>query len=897
MLGGGLNTLGQYAPTLSGLTGDAGNALGIVGGLEAGGARGDLGAAANAAKLAGNTTGTSSLTGIGNDLGSALGLYGGLQTGGVGGYGQALGSGLNLAGQLGSQTGALSGATSGALSSAGGEIAAPLAVYNAVNNWQSGKTGSDALNGAEAGAAVGSIVPVIGTGIGALAGGAIGALSSALGPGATDPEQGTWGQFLNAYDTGGSKATQAYLAAHPELQGANISAFKNAHLGGGNGPSPYAAPGVAAQQQGEQTAATQGAQNAVSGGSGAGDFQALAGLFDMRSSDLPFYQQYGRMGEGKFTTDMANQIDSAIKGGKISANATPQQIYSQVVNPWISGMNNSASSTGKGWAAQGTGASGGDIEGQMQAPVQQLLTNLISNYQQGQPFYTVGGSQVQLPAYAAKGGSMDRKRRDMREIYKGSFKERRFDSGGSAYNNYAGYISNNVSPGSLDYFSPALGGNTTDPYQLANGANLPTNPNLGVPGTGLGATGEGTAGLTPQQLQELEGGATGAANSVGPGVNSGALSGLLGSGGLGNAWSGLSTGQQVGTLGALLAGLGAIQNNGQNMTQQYKPAPPPMFANTGPRGTAQGAPAGANMYGNFSTQPRSRVNPGITNYATYGQGPAAMFYSPSPSQAPAAAGALNQASAIPAAAPAAPQGQSLQAVLAQLAQQPGVARGVGTQNPNAYAMARGGDVGHYFVGGYVGQPRPPMMGQQPMAQPGRMQQPQMPSRPIQQPSPMGPQMPLRQGLPPPVAANPGEMPGGQSMASRLGGPGVPGGAPPMPQQPLRPFDGNPVRPMLAHGGELGRDHPRGHRAQGLLDGPGDGTSDDIVPAALSQGEYVIPAHVVAALGNGSNKAGAARLDELQKNVRMKTGQAMARNQHPTGKNRAKSPAAYMRGGK
>lgn len=49
-------------------------------------------------------------------------------------------------------------------------------------------------------------------------------------------------------------------------------------------------------------------------------------------------------------------------------------------------------------------------------------------------------------------------------------------------------------------------------------------------------------------------------------------------------------------------------------------------------------------------------------------------------------------------------------------------------------------------------------------------------------------------------------------------------------------------------------------------GPGDGQSDSI-PAMLSQGEYVIPADVVSALGNGSNDAGARQLDTLRGRVR------------------------------
>jgi hypothetical protein len=49
-------------------------------------------------------------------------------------------------------------------------------------------------------------------------------------------------------------------------------------------------------------------------------------------------------------------------------------------------------------------------------------------------------------------------------------------------------------------------------------------------------------------------------------------------------------------------------------------------------------------------------------------------------------------------------------------------------------------------------------------------------------------------------------------------------------------------------------------------GAGDGTSDS-VPAMLANGEFVIPADVVAALGNGSNDSGAHVLDAFLKTVR------------------------------
>lgn len=48
-------------------------------------------------------------------------------------------------------------------------------------------------------------------------------------------------------------------------------------------------------------------------------------------------------------------------------------------------------------------------------------------------------------------------------------------------------------------------------------------------------------------------------------------------------------------------------------------------------------------------------------------------------------------------------------------------------------------------------------------------------------------------------------------------------------------------------------------------GPGTGQSDSI-PAMLSDGEFVVSAPVVSALGNGSNDAGAKKLSKMQKTV-------------------------------
>lgn len=65
--------------------------------------------------------------------------------------------------------------------------------------------------------------------------------------------------------------------------------------------------------------------------------------------------------------------------------------------------------------------------------------------------------------------------------------------------------------------------------------------------------------------------------------------------------------------------------------------------------------------------------------------------------------------------------------------------------------------------------------------------------------------------------------------------------------------------------------------EGMVKGNGDGMSDSIPfsienkqPALLSRDEYVLPADVVSALGNGSSNAGADMLDKFMTDVREKT---------------------------
>ena len=82
------------------------------------------------------------------------------------------------------------------------------------------------------------------------------------------------------------------------------------------------------------------------------------------------------------------------------------------------------------------------------------------------------------------------------------------------------------------------------------------------------------------------------------------------------------------------------------------------------------------------------------------------------------------------------------------------------------------------------------------------------------------------------------------------------------------------------------------RKGSAVHGPGDGQSDDI-PAMLADGEYVFDADTVAALGNGSTKAGALALDKMREQIRKHKRSAPVNKIPPP----AKSPLAYLKGSK
>jgi hypothetical protein len=77
----------------------------------------------------------------------------------------------------------------------------------------------------------------------------------------------------------------------------------------------------------------------------------------------------------------------------------------------------------------------------------------------------------------------------------------------------------------------------------------------------------------------------------------------------------------------------------------------------------------------------------------------------------------------------------------------------------------------------------------------------------------------------------------------------------------------------------------------LAEPMGHGGQDDVIDAKLAPGEYVFDADVVSALGDGDNKAGAAKLDAWRERLRSHKRSAPSHRIPP----RAKDPEAYLRG--
>jgi hypothetical protein len=90
--------------------------------------------------------------------------------------------------------------------------------------------------------------------------------------------------------------------------------------------------------------------------------------------------------------------------------------------------------------------------------------------------------------------------------------------------------------------------------------------------------------------------------------------------------------------------------------------------------------------------------------------------------------------------------------------------------------------------------------------------------------------------------------------------------------------------MAASGGDV--PHKGSHYVQGA-----GGGQDDLIPAKLADGEYVFDADIVAALGDGSNKEGAKKLDAMREAIRKHKRGGSVKSIPPA----AKSPLTYLKG--
>lgn len=578
-----MSTPAQYInPALSG--------YGIYQGATSGNPLAQARAAANATKLGNNlynqyNSTTAAPGSTSSDIGTgatgaldALNIYQGINQGGWQGDTKAGASGLQLAGLL---------ADNPALSAAGGYIAAPLALYNYEQNYKSGATGSDALNGAETGATIGTSFGPLGTLVGGVIGGAAGALSSAFGPGAKDPETAGVQNVINA-----------------------TSANQNN-------------PGVAASVQDPYT--------------------ALAGLMDERSSTLPMYQQYGRMGEQKFTDDMVNQINQAVKANPSLAN-NPQQVYSQVVSPWVNSMGSGYSKVGdtytattqglledmtnqylSGQASQDWKAVGGD------SPFENIYQGSPINAAPGTPVTptasnlppSTAGTGRMVSSKLAKGGSTHDK---LRKLYEGSFvaRKRNYDDGG-------GVDFGDTSGVSYPWTSPGV--NTNNLFDT--GSNYSTFNNQDIfPSTETSNAPTDTSNLITGGLGDVSTNSSSNTSSGGSGNS------VLGSGG---ALSGLGSALGVSSVGQLI--------------QQYGALAPLLAAALGgnKQASAPATPAGYGAIPSIATPSYSRpyTQPNVANWYTYGEGPEQSFFGNN--QLPNIPGVSPAQSAQPSASSGAPQ--------------------------------------------------------------------------------------------------------------------------------------------------------------------------------------------------------------------------------------------------
>lgn len=133
-----------------------------------------------------------------------------------------------------------------------------------------------------------------------------------------------------------------------------------------------------------------------------------------------------------------------------------------------------------------------------------------------------------------------------------------------------------------------------------------------------------------------------------------------------------------------------------------------------------------------------------------------------------------------------------------------------------------------------------------------------------------------------------------SMKNNLGQPIDAQGQVDNPDAPVQAFKkGGYVAPLQVLGSIPRADGRHDFRHGAHVAGEGDGQSDDI-PAMLADGEFVFPADVVSALGNGSTKAGTDKLYKMMEEIRARARSAKVDDLPPPA---LKSPLDYLKGRK
>lgn len=264
--------------------------------LQTGSTKANIQAATTAAKLGTQTgafgTASSTVGSLASDVTNLANIVTGIQRGGVTGYGSAAANAGMMAGRLApmlAREGLVSAGASADLQLAGnaaGMLAVPLSLYQFAKSWQSGATGADALAGMQTGATIGTaVLPGIGTLVGAGIGAAAGALTSVFGGGKADMETTEWNSLAGKFN-------QLPASQQSQIMFSPSQAFIN-----------------------------------------------LAGTMDAKNNSpghsQPIEQVFGRMGEANLVSQMTQQINSQLAAGTITKNSSVNDIYNNVVAPWL----------------------------------------------------------------------------------------------------------------------------------------------------------------------------------------------------------------------------------------------------------------------------------------------------------------------------------------------------------------------------------------------------------------------------------------------------------------------------------------------------------------------------------------------------------------------------------